>query len=170
MSPIRRLVLRSALLLLALPAALLVPTSSRAQSTPIKPYVMLMFDSSGSMRYPVCRDGYQYINGDNSNECQGNLLACSTCTCGSCGNPNPLGCSNTLHDDARLFKLKAGASAVINAYGEVVFGMARFHQVPNTELRRGLPAQQLLPPRVGRHPLLRRLDRRARLLQQRRHG
>ena len=139
MSQIRRALSPHGVLMLALPVALLLPAVSHAQSAPIKPYVMLMFDSSGSMRYPVCRDGYSYINGDNSNECQGNLLACSTCSCGSCGNPNPLGCSNTLHDDARLFKLKAGASAVINAYGEVVFGMARFHQVPNTELGPSYP-------------------------------
>ncbi|MCK5796721.1 MAG: VWA domain-containing protein [Deltaproteobacteria bacterium] len=102
------------------------------QSTTVKPYVMLMFDTSGSMRYPTCRDGYDYIHGDNSNECPGNLLACSTCHCGTaCGIQDPLGCDNGQYDDARLYKLKAGARAVINAYGEVVFGMARFHQVPN---------------------------------------
>jgi hypothetical protein len=122
--------MRSPLLVCLFCSAILAVPSAASGQTAIKPYVMLMFDSSGSMRYPTCRDGYSFINGDNSKECPGNLLACSSCNCGGCGIQNPLGCDNGIRDDARLHKLKAGASAVINAYGEVIFGMARFHQEP----------------------------------------
>lgn len=112
----------------------LLPVEALAQSDQVKPYVMLLFDTSGSMRWDVCnRNNYGLIAGDNSNECRGNLLSCSSC--------NTLGCDNGLRDDTRLFKVKRGASNVVSAFGEVTFGLARFRQdargfVCGTDVRR----------------------------------
>ncbi|MHC4815653.1 MAG: MopE-related protein [Planctomycetota bacterium] len=90
------------------------------QEAQIKPYVMLLFDTSGSMRYRVCSSSN--VGGDGSAECPGPDLSCSSC--------NSIGCGNGLPDDTRIYKVKKGASSVISAFGEVTFGLSRFHQDP----------------------------------------
>jgi hypothetical protein len=113
-------------LISALAATVLAIGSAEAQQ--VKPYVMLLFDTSGSMLWDVCGSGgdnyqrYARINGDNSSECPGNQV--------SCGNCNTYGCGNGVADDARLYKVKKGAYNVVSAFGEVTFGLARFHQTP----------------------------------------
>ena len=112
---------------------LLLPALAAAQEQPVKPRVMLLFDTSGSMIWTTCRAGncdndtqcgnfYQEIGGDNSAECPGNQVACSNC--------NGFGCDNGVADDTRLWKVKKGASNVVQSFGEVTFGLSRFAQAP----------------------------------------
>ena len=112
------------------------PNAVEAQGQAVKPYVLLLIDSSGSMLWPVCRSGYGYINGDNSAECPGSDLNCGTC--------NSFGCGNGLRDDTRLFKVKKGAYNVVSAFGEVTFALARYRNLkanfvcnPSTNSRAG---------------------------------
>ena len=122
--PFMGILLFSALFLGANPAS--------AQEQPVKPYVMLLFDTSGSMAWTTCRSGgcsgtscetyFGEVYGDNSIDCPGNAVSCNTC--------NGFGCGNGQTDDTRLWKVKKGASSVIASFGEVTFGLARFHQTP----------------------------------------
>jgi MYXO-CTERM domain-containing protein len=96
-----------------------------ASAQEIKPYVMLLFDTSGSMHRVPCGNLGRWVNGDNSNECPDVDVSCTAAS--SC---NFFGCGNGLADDTRIFKVKAGASSVVNAYGEVTFGVSRFRQTP----------------------------------------
>ena len=98
------------------------PLVASAQEQAVKPYVMLLVDTSGSMIWPTCTSGYSIINGDNSSECPGSDLSCGTC--------NSFGCGNSTPDDTRLFKVKKGAFSVVSAFGEVTFGLSRFRNVP----------------------------------------
>jgi MYXO-CTERM domain-containing protein len=100
--------------------ALLVPGAATAQQEEVEPYVMLLFDTSGSMRRRVCNE--YGVNGDNSAECPGSDVPCSSC--------NTIGCGNSVPDDVRLFKVKKGAYSVVSAFGEVTFALSRFHQDP----------------------------------------
>jgi MYXO-CTERM domain-containing protein len=136
---------------------------ARAQTLEqVKPYIMLVFDTSGSMLWPVCSQGwacnsgctsgncsstqgcagcfgcngpYADINGDNSKDCPGKDVSCSLC--------NTLGCGNGVPDDSRLFKVKKGAYNVVSAFGEVTFALARFHQTPATFTCDAVGAQQV---------------------------
>jgi MYXO-CTERM domain-containing protein len=114
-------------LLACIPMLLATALPARAQSDPpIKPRVILMFDTSGSMRWTICGwDNFNDIRGDNSAECQGRSVSCTAC-------PGALGCGDGLLNDARLFKVKQGASSVVDAFGEVSFALARFHQEAST--------------------------------------
>ncbi len=98
-------------------AATLCGSVARAQTETVKPYVLLLFDTSGSMRERVCGG---YISGDNSAECPGDDVDCDDC--------DSVGCDNGQADDIRLYKVKKGATSVVGAFGEVIFGLARFHQ------------------------------------------
>jgi uncharacterized repeat protein (TIGR01451 family) len=95
-----------------------------APSGPIKARVLVVFDTSGSMMWNTCRD--EFTGGDGSLACPGFDVACS---------PSPpgcatLGCGNGIADDARLAKVKAGISNVVNGFGEVEWGLMRFRQLP----------------------------------------
>ena len=100
------------------------PGEARAQGQveQVKPYVMLLFDTSGSMIWPVCYDSYSAINGDNSKDCPGKQISCSQC--------NTFGCGNGKSDDTRLYKVKQGAHSVVSAFGEVTFALSRFRNTP----------------------------------------
>ena len=100
--------------------ALLSPLSARGQQ--IEPYVMLLFDTSGSMAWRVCDSSG--VSGDNTAECPGNDVSCSTC--------NTLGCGDGIPNDIRLYKVKKGMYDVVSAFGEVTFGLSRFHQDPKS--------------------------------------
>ncbi|HUQ07579.1 MAG TPA: vWA domain-containing protein [Kofleriaceae bacterium] len=94
-------------------------TETDANATPIvKPRLLLLFDSSGSMNWNTCND--TFTGGDGSSECPGSNVACATCTSGTCG--------NAFADDSRLFKVKAGITDAVSAFGEVEYGLMRFHQ------------------------------------------
>jgi MYXO-CTERM domain-containing protein len=99
--------------------ALASPVQGQEQ---VKPYVMLLFDTSGSMLWDVCHSDYDCIEGDNSVECPGNQISCNHC--------NTYGCGNGIADDSRLYKVKKGAHNVVSAFGEVTFALSRFNQVP----------------------------------------
>ena len=88
----------------------------------VKPYVMLLVDTSGSMIWDLCHSDYSCIDGDNSSECPGNLISCAHCSA--------FGCGNGIRDDTRLYKVKKGAYNVVSAFGEVTFGLSRFRQAP----------------------------------------
>ena len=115
---------RALSLITVLLAVLGPPSSARAQpqAEQVKPYVMLLFDTSGSMIWPVCYDSYSAINGDNSKDCPGKQISCSQC--------NTFGCGNGKSDDTRLYKVKQGAHSVVSAFGEVTFALSRFRNTP----------------------------------------
>ncbi|MCK5796684.1 MAG: hypothetical protein KAI47_05855 [Deltaproteobacteria bacterium] len=108
--------------------AALLATTQPAQAEEIKPYVMLLFDTSGSMTWSICANkstnngNWLVTNGDNTAECPGNDVSCSQC--------DTSGCDDGQKNDTRLFKVKAGASSVVSAFGEVTWGLSRFHQAP----------------------------------------
>jgi MYXO-CTERM domain-containing protein len=112
-----------ALALAATVLALGVPVA-HAES-PVKPYVMLLVDTSSSMVWPVCYDSYDAILGDNTLECPGKDVPCTGPN--AC---NTIGCGNALKDDTRLFKVKKGAHSVVSAFGEVTFALSRFRNIP----------------------------------------
>ena len=90
-----------------------------ANATPVvKPRLLLLFDSSGSMNWNTCND--TFTGGDGSSECPGDNVSCATCSSGTCG--------NAFADDSRLFKVKAGITDAVSAFGEVEYGLMRFHQ------------------------------------------
>ena len=66
-------------------------TEAQAQTQAVKPNILLLFDTSGSMIWPVCYSSYSAINGDNSVECPGSDVSCANC--------NTLGCGNGIGDD-----------------------------------------------------------------------
>ncbi len=90
-----------------------------ANATPmVKPRLLLLFDSSGSMNWNTCTDAF--TGGDGSSECPGADVPCAACPSGTCGNP--------FADDSRLFKVKAGITDAVAAFGEVEYALMRFHQ------------------------------------------
>ena len=117
--------LRKTLFGLAVCFALGFPASAVAQDQPVKPYVMLLIDTSGSMVFDVCGNYGTSKNNtytDDSMECPGVDVPCTTC--------NTFGCGNGLKDDSRIYKVKKGAYNVVSAFGEVTFGLSRYHQTP----------------------------------------
>ena len=111
-------------------AGMLLCGRAWGQEEQVKPYVLLLFDTSTSMLWDLCHNWNNsanpnaIINGDNSLDCPGNQVSCATC--------NTYGCGNGLADDGRLYKVKKGAYNVVSAFGEVTFGLARFRQIPAT--------------------------------------
>jgi hypothetical protein len=101
---------------------MLSPTPAGAQDQ-VKPYVMLLFDTSRSMLWDICHQDASLTNGDNSSECPGSPIACADCPY--------LGCGDLIADDSRIFKVKKGAYNVVSAFGEVTFALSRFHQQPD---------------------------------------
>ncbi|MBW2736238.1 MAG: hypothetical protein JRH20_27950 [Deltaproteobacteria bacterium] len=96
----------------------LVAVNARAQDQ-IKPRVLFIFDTSGSMIWPVCFNSYNAIEGDNSLECPGDDVPCTGS--GSC---NTSGCGDGVGNDSRLFKVKGGTTSVVSAFGEVEFAQS----------------------------------------------
>jgi MYXO-CTERM domain-containing protein len=87
-------------------------------SAQVKPYIIFDFDTSGSMLQDSCGNG----SPDATVECPGSDVSCATC--------NVQGCGNGIADDSKLWKVKKATTEVVSAYGEVTFGLARFHQTP----------------------------------------
>ncbi len=87
-------------------------------SADASPRLLLVFDSSGSMNWNTCAD--VFTGGDGTAECPGAAVGCATCGSNSCGNAIP--------DDSRLFKVKAGITDAVAAFGEVEYALMRFHQ------------------------------------------
>ncbi|MCC6993648.1 MAG: VWA domain-containing protein [Deltaproteobacteria bacterium] len=87
------------------------------------PRLLLLFDTSGSMNLNNCAAlpaAQGFTGGDGSTECPGSDVACATCGANGCG--------NTRADDARLFQVKQGITNAVAAFGEVEYGLMRFHQ------------------------------------------
>ena len=84
----------------------------------IRARLLFLFDSSGSMNWNTCTD--EFTGGDGSTECAGADVDCGTCSA--------IGCGNGLADDSRLDKAKNGLSQVVAGFGEVEYGLMRFHQ------------------------------------------
>ncbi|MFH2010789.1 MAG: MopE-related protein [bacterium] len=87
-------------------------------SEPIKPRLLLVFDTSGSMNWHTCAN--DFTGGDGSNECSGDDVLCGTCASSGCG--------NGIADDSRMAKVKLGITDAVAAYGSVDWGLMRFHQ------------------------------------------
>jgi MYXO-CTERM domain-containing protein len=91
---------------------------------PDRARIMLVLDSSGSMNLDTCvypapgpgQPAPGFTGGDGSVECPGfdRGTAC----------PDP----DTQANDSRLYKIKAGLTNVVTAFGEVDWGLMRFHQ------------------------------------------
>jgi hypothetical protein len=97
----------------------LAPAIASAQ--PIKPYILIDFDTSGSALDDVCTQ----TDVDQSAECAGSDVACATCNAGGCG--------NGVADDSALWKAKTGTANMIGgATQDVTFALARMHQTPTT--------------------------------------
>ncbi len=86
----------------------------------VRARLLLVFDTSGSMNWHTCAD--TYTGGDGSASCAGNDVSCATC-----GNT---GCGNGIADDSRLFQARSGVVSAVAGYGEVEYGLMRFHQRP----------------------------------------
>ncbi|HXV75694.1 MAG TPA: hypothetical protein VD788_05190, partial [Candidatus Polarisedimenticolaceae bacterium] len=84
----------------------------------IKARLLIVFDTSGSMNFNTC--DATFTGGDGSTECPGFDVSCSTCPATDCNNGLP--------DDSRMAKVKAGLNNVIAGFGEVEYGLMRFHQ------------------------------------------
>ncbi len=91
-----------------------------------KPRMLLVVDTSGSMNWNSCQD-VSFTGGDGTLECPGGDVSCSTVAACS---PQPSNCGNAEADDSRLFKVKAGVRDAIAGFGEVTYGLMRYHQVP----------------------------------------
>ncbi|MFH0900666.1 MAG: MopE-related protein [Pseudomonadota bacterium] len=86
----------------------------------VRPRVLIVFDTSGSMNWNTCsRD---FSGGDGSLDCPGNDVLAADCGCLTCGNGKP--------DDSRLHKVKSGVTNLVTSFGEVEYGLMRFHQIP----------------------------------------
>jgi hypothetical protein len=84
----------------------------------IRSRLLLLFDTSGSMNWNVCNP--TFTGGDGSLECGGADVACTTC--------NAVGCGDGVANDSRLYKAKAGVTNVVSGFGDVEYGLMRFHQ------------------------------------------
>jgi hypothetical protein len=84
----------------------------------IKARLLIVFDTSGSMNFNTCAS--EFTGGDGSTECPGSDVACVDCGATDCGNGLP--------DDSRMAKVKTGLNNVIAGFGEVEYGLMRFHQ------------------------------------------
>ena len=110
--------------------------TEEATSGSIKARIAILFDTSGSMNDNVCSadDGNNDTGGDGSADCPGSDVACcgtgpagvecaadhQKCTSATCGNSRA--------DDSRMFKVKQGTRDAVAAYGEIEWGLFRFHQ------------------------------------------
>ncbi|MBI5478362.1 MAG: hypothetical protein HY906_05865, partial [Deltaproteobacteria bacterium] len=85
--------------------------------------LLLVFDTSGSMNWNTCSGNTNtFTGGDGSNECPGSPVDCGVC--------NGSTCANLVADDSRMFKVKKGVSDAVAAFGEVEWGLMRYHQRP----------------------------------------
>ncbi len=69
----------------------------------VRPRILLVFDTSGSMNWHVCAD--EFTGGDGSIACPGMDVSCATCAESGCGNAQP--------DDSRNVRARRGVSHVI---------------------------------------------------------
>src|SRR5439155_19750326 len=122
-------------------------TDATFTSSEVKPRLLVAFDTSGSMNWTTCSG--DVTGGDGSLACGGSDVGCSACGASGCG--------DGVADDSRLFKVKAGVSDVVRAFGEVDYALMRFHQraVPftcptsNAGLSAGGWQGSFLPPCSG---------------------
>jgi uncharacterized repeat protein (TIGR01451 family) len=84
----------------------------------VRPRILLVFDTSGSMNWHVCDD--DFTGGDGSAECSGEDVGCDVC--------GASGCSNSEPDDSRISRARAGVRNVVAAFGDVELGLMRFRQ------------------------------------------
>ncbi|MCA9666157.1 MAG: DUF11 domain-containing protein [Myxococcales bacterium] len=84
----------------------------------IKPRLLIVFDTSGSMNWNTCNN--TFTGGDGTQSCQGADVSCATC--------NGSGCGNGVADDSRIDKVKRGITSVVGSYGSVEYALMRFHQ------------------------------------------
>jgi MYXO-CTERM domain-containing protein len=102
-------------------------------SSIIKPRILLVFDTSGSMNNHVCalpapnNLATDFTGGDGSFECPGSDLGDpALCPANTTTNDSP----TPLANDSRLFKVKEGVADVVASFGEVEYGLMRFKQRP----------------------------------------
>jgi len=88
-------------------------------ASPAEPQVMLLVDSSASMRWPACEMTTEV---DGTEECPGADMSCAECMAGGCGD----GVAN----DSRLAMMKDAIGRFMDGCPATRFGLARFHQEP----------------------------------------
>ncbi len=96
------------------------------QPDEVRGRILIIMDTSGSMNWNVCED--EFTGGDGSLDFPGDDVACVDLPPGC--SAGQLTCGNGLADDSRLFKVKQGIGNVVASFGEVEYGLMRFHQRP----------------------------------------
>lgn len=91
----------------------------------VKPRLLVVFDTSGSMHWNTCTS--DFTGGDGSIDFPGDDVVCADLP-GTCSGSALASCDNGLPDDSRLYKVKAGVADVVAAFGEVDYALMRFHQ------------------------------------------
>jgi hypothetical protein len=95
----------------------------------VKARLLIVFDTSGSMNWNTCTS--DFTGGDGSVDFPGDDVVCAELP-GWCTGSALQSCDNAMPDDSRLYKVKAGIADVIAAFGEVEYGLMRFHQRATT--------------------------------------
>ncbi|MBW2261442.1 MAG: hypothetical protein JRG91_05650, partial [Deltaproteobacteria bacterium] len=96
---------------------LAAPLSAQAQGTQIKPYMMLVVDTSGSMAWDVSGT-YTWGDGSSDYWTGGTTQCCEGLDTDGDGLPN----------DSRLYLAKNALSLMVSASGDVLFGLTKFPQ------------------------------------------
>lgn len=92
----------------------------------IRARLLVVFDTSGSMNWNTCNDTYTGGDGSTDLDALGNSCAGSDVTSAAC--PSSTTSSDTFANDSRIYKAKKGLSDVVSGFGEVEYGLMRFHQ------------------------------------------
>ncbi len=97
--------------------AVLASSTSAHAGDPLKPFVVLVLDTSGSMVADDCGGGP-----------------------GSCGNPTGSGPPSCGGPDDKLNHAKCAINKIANSYGDMVFGLARFRTQSGGSIASNFPA------------------------------
>ena len=89
----------------------------------VRARLLFVFDTSGSMNWHACAD--EFTGGDGSAACGGGDVSCATCPASI--DPS---CGNGIADDSRIYQARQGVRSVVSGFGEVEYGLMRFHQRP----------------------------------------
>ena len=101
---------------------LLAPGAALAQGTQVKPYMMIVVDTSGSMAWDTASP-YNETDGDGSADywTGGSSQCCR-------GVDTPVD-TDLIADDSRLYQAKNALALMVNSSGDIIFGLTKFPQV-----------------------------------------
>jgi hypothetical protein len=103
--------------ILAAVLTVLSPGRAQAQETQVKPYMLIIFDTSGSMLY---NSGSTWTYGDGTHDYWSG--GSTNCCLGDDTN------GNGLADDSRLYQAKEAIRLMVASSGDVTFGLMKFPQ------------------------------------------